>query len=72
MQFPSKERIEALRKQYPVGQRVRLVHMDDPQSPPPGTEGTVMYVDDAGTIHVSWNTGSSLGIVPCEDECVIV
>ena len=72
MQFPSKERVEALRKQYPVGQRVRLVHMGDSQSPPPRTEGTVMFVDDAGTIHISWNTGSSLGIIPGEDECMIM
>ena len=34
------------------GDRVELVHMDDPQAPPVGTCGTVTGVDDMGTIHV--------------------
>ena len=41
------------------GARVRLISMDDVQAPPAGTEGTVQYVDDAGTIHVQWDTGDS-------------
>lgn len=54
------------------GARVRLVSMDDMQAPPAGTEGTVQYVDDAGTIHVQWDTGGSLGLVPGEDEWELV
>lgn len=72
MQFPSKDQIERLRKIYPVGCSVRLVRMSDPQSPPPGTEGRVLFVDDIGTVHVAWNTGSSLGIIPGEDYVEIV
>jgi hypothetical protein len=41
--------------------------MDDGQAPPEGTKGTVMYVDDVGTVHVSWENGSSLGAVLGED-----
>ncbi len=59
----SKMKIEELRKQYPKGTRVRLVSMDDTQAPPAGCLGTVRFVDDIGTIHVSWDNGSSLGIV---------
>jgi hypothetical protein len=54
------------------GTRVRLVSMDDMQAPPAGTEGTVQYVDDAGTMHVQWDTGGSLGLVPGEDEWELV
>ncbi len=54
------------------GTRVRLISMDDVQAPPAGTEGTVQYVDDAGTIHVHWDTGGSLGLVPGADEWEIV
>ena len=54
------------------GARVRLVSMDDMQAPPAGTEGTVQYVDDAGTIHVQWDTGGSLGLVPGADEWELV
>lgn len=59
----TREELERLRQQYPVGTVVRLVRMDDLQAPPSGTKGTVRYVDDIGTIHVSWDTGSSLGVV---------
>ena len=41
MRFPSKETVERIRKEYPVGTRVELVQMDDPQAPPVGTKGTV-------------------------------
>lgn len=53
-----------LRKKYPTGTRVELVHMDDPYtSLTTGDKGTVRFVDDIGTIHISWDCGSSLGAV---------
>ena len=58
------QRIEILKSQYPPGCIVELIHMDDTQAPPKGTKGKVIQVDDAGTIHVDWDTGSTLGIVP--------
>ncbi|NCC91346.1 MAG: DUF4314 domain-containing protein [Spirochaetia bacterium] len=60
----SKKRIEVLKSQYPKGCTVELVSMDDEQAPPAGTKGEVMHVDDTGTIHVIWQTGSTLGVVP--------
>ena len=63
----SKE-VEELRKRYPKGTRVRLIRMDDVQAPPVGCMGTVRLVDDIGTIHVSWDNGSSLGVVYGVDE----
>ena len=66
--FPSRE--EHIRREYPAGTRVQLVHMDDPFSRLPfGCQGTVTAVDDIGTIHVAWDCGSSLGIVYGEDSC---
>ncbi|MBO5598945.1 MAG: DUF4314 domain-containing protein [Oribacterium sp.] len=64
-----REIIERLRKSYPVGCRVVLDHMDDPQAPPVGTEGTVIGVDDIGSILVSWDNGSSLNVCYSEDRC---
>ena len=61
--------IEALKREYPAGTRVRLLKMDDTQAPPIGSEGTVIAVDDIGTIHVSWDKGVSLGVVFGEDLC---
>lgn len=70
--FPSRVIVESLRKRYPIGCRVELMHMDDLQAPPVGTRGTVIGVDDIGSIMVRWDNGSSLNIVYGEDSCVKV
>lgn len=69
MRFPSKETVERIRKEYPVGTRVELVRMDDPQAPPVGTKGTVRGVDDIGSILVARDGGGSLSVVYGEDIC---
>jgi hypothetical protein len=68
MGFPDKETVERIRKQYPIGTRVELVKMDDPYSRlKPGERGTVNSIDDTGTVFVSWDSGSGLGVVFGED-----
>lgn len=63
-QFPNRETVERVRKIYPKGCRVELISMDDPYSRlSPGERGTVDVVDDTGTVFVSWDCGSGLGIV---------
>lgn len=53
---------------YPPGTRLMLLKMNDPYSPvESGTRGTVTLVDGAGTIHMQWDNGRTLGIVPGED-----
>ena len=68
----SREVVEDLRKDFPKGCRVRLVRMNDPYRSDlkAGELGTVVAVDDIGTIHVAWDCGSSLGVVYGEDMCV--
>lgn len=66
--IPTREQVERLRQQYPAGTRITLRSMDDPQAPPPGTKGTVSYVDDMGQIGVKWDTGSNLSLIPGEDS----
>lgn len=72
MRTPSSETLNMLRSSFPEGVRVRLLRMEDPQSPPPGTEGTVIGVDDIGTVHVAWDNGSTLGAVYGIDELEII
>ena len=72
MNFPKKEVVENIKKQYPVGTRVELVRMDDVSAPPIGTKGTVTGVDDIGSIMVSWDNGSRLNVVYGEDSCKII
>ena len=67
MRFPKRETIERLRKQYPVGCRVELVRMDDRQAPPIGTKGTVLWVDDTGSLIMDWDNGSGLNVIYGED-----
>ena len=69
MRFPSKATVELLRRRYPVGTRVELVQMDDPQAPPVGTKGTVRGVDDIGSIMVHWDNGSGLSVAWGVDFC---
>lgn len=69
MRIPSTATVEELRRLYPVGSRVVLDWMDDPQAPPIGTEGTVRGVDDMGGIMVRWDNGSGLSLVYGEDRC---
>lgn len=69
MIFPSREIVEKVRKEYPVGRRVVLERMDDAQAQPVGTEGTVMGVDDTASIMVKWDNGSGLHVVYGEDRC---
>ena len=63
-----------LRQKYPAGTRVELISMNDPYSTKlfPGCKGTVISIDDIGTIHVAWDCGSSLGIVYGEDSCRVI
>lgn len=67
MKFPSKEIVESIRKEYPVGTRVELVRMDDAQAPPIGTKGTIKGVDDTGSLLMRWDNGSGLNVVYGED-----
>lgn len=67
MKFPSREIVERIRREYPAGTRVELVRMDDPQAPPIGTLGTVLGVDDAGSLLMRWDNGSGLNVVYGED-----
>ena len=68
MMFPRYEQVLEMRKQYPYGSRVELLKMDDVQAPPIGTKGTVLCVDDTGSIMVDWDNGSGLNVIYGVDE----
>lgn len=59
----SKDTLERLRKQYPVGCRVELLQMEDAAAPPIGTKGTVTGIDSTGSIMVDWDNGSGLNVL---------
>ncbi len=55
-----------------AGQRIRLISMADGETVAtdlgPGDEGTVTMVDGLGTVHVRWDRGGVLGLIPGADE----
>ena len=65
--FPRREIVEIIRRNYPVGCRVELVRMEDIQAPPIGTKGTVVAVDDIGSLIMNWDNGSTLNVIYGED-----
>ena len=64
----SREQVGRIKKSYPKGTRIELLStMDDIQAIEKGMKGTVTGVDDIGTIHMSWDNGRGLGLIPGED-----
>ena len=62
------DKIDNIKADYPPGTRIQLDRMEDPFAPiPDGMTGTVTFVDDAGTLHMRWDNGRSLGVVPGVD-----
>ena len=57
------------KEMYPKGTRIELIEMNDDLYPvPSGTKGTVEFVDDMGQIHMKWDNGRTLALIPDEDE----
>ena len=59
-------------KQYVMGKRIRLDHMDDEYPVESGTEGTIDHVDGIGQIHVKWDNGRTLAVIPNVDKFIIL
>ncbi len=65
--------LEFLREQYPPGTRIRLIGMEDPYAPVlSGTEGTVDYIDDQCQLHMKWDNGRTLALIPGLDQFSII
>lgn len=62
--------LNATRNQKPTpGTRLQLISMDDPYTKlEPGLKGTVDYIDDLDTIHMKWDNGATLGLIPNVDK----
>ena len=72
MKHPTEKELTALREKYPTGTIVKLISMNDVQSPPVGTIGEVTLIDDMGSVHVHWQNGSTLALIPDVDSWEIL
>ena len=66
----SREQVNKIREEYPKGTRIELIEaLDDKLSKlQAGDKGTVHGVDDAGSILMHWNIGSSLSLIVGVDK----
>ena len=67
-----KNSVAYLRTLYKPGVRVVVLKMDDPLPAEAGTQGSVDHVDDIGTIHVKFDNGRFIGLIPDMDAFEIV
>lgn len=67
--FNDRDYVESIKRRYPSGTRIVLDRMGDDLRPiDTGTKGTVLHVDDIGTVHCAFDNGRQLGLVPGEDS----
>lgn len=64
----TREYAEKIKAEYPEGTKIKLVHMVDPYAVEDGTVGEVDNVDDIGSIHMKWENGRTLALIPGVDE----
>ena len=67
------ERYELGRRLITPDMRVQLLRMNgEPYPVPTGTCGTVTFVDDINQIHVNWDNGSTLALIPSVDDFFVI
>ncbi len=65
--------INQIKQKFLTGTRIELIALQDPYTKlKTGDTGTVDFVDENGTIHMKWDTGSNLGLIPGDDAFRII
>lgn len=60
------------KSQYEIGNRIEIIEMNDIQAVQKGTQGTIIHIDGIGQLHVEWDNGRTLAVIPGEDEFKII
>lgn len=71
-QFPKPYQVEMVKATYPDGTRIKMVSMsNDPDPIQKGECGTVVCVDDMGTLLMEWDNGRTLGVCVLDGDQVV-
>ncbi len=67
------ESVNQIKQKFLTGTRIELIGLEDAYTKlKPGDTGTVDFVDDIGQIHIKWDTGSNLALIPGEDSFKVI
>ena len=66
------KQVKEIKNKYITGTRIKLNYMSDDYGVESGTFGTVDFVDDEGQIHMNWDNGRTLALIPNLDNFEIV
>ena len=66
------KKVKKIKEKYIKGTRIKLNYMSDDYGVESGTLGTVDFVDDEGQIHMNWDNGRTLALVPNLDSFSII
>lgn len=66
--YPNREQVQALRERYPPGTLIQLTADMQGERFQAGDIGKVTVVDDIGQIHMAWEKGGSLALIPGVDS----
>lgn len=71
-QMPKPYQIQQIKERYKPGTRIELNDQMQGESIPAGMRGTVDMVDDIGDIHMKWDNGRSLALIPGVDDFKVI
>lgn len=56
-----------------LGKKVELIYTNDSWTKlVPGDQGIINFIDDTGTVFVTWDNGSRLGLIPGIDRWKVI
>lgn len=68
----SEKEVEEIKNKYKVGDRIKLICMDDDFAVPSGTYGTIDFIDDEGQIHMDWENGRTIPLIYGVDKFEVI
>ena len=69
----SEDKLNEIKVKYPIGTRVKLTKdMDDKYPILAGTIGIVDFIDSEGQLHMIWENGRTLALIPEVDEFEVI